>query len=300
MRKSSKKQSEAVVPRSLAMLMAKETLDGDYTILRLVAALPGQKKGSWGHWAVIMLAWIESGFKGKPPFTVFAKGNSKLPFSAFSTSPVVNCPGAGACISFCYSLTSWQYPAAFFRQLQNSLLARNPLGQEILKAAFLKLPKGTLRLYVDGDFHDVANVFFWMELIASRPDINAYGYSKSWLELIQAQLKGIKWPTNYQLNLSSGSAHDNGLKAIVAQLPIVRGEFIAIRVGKEHISNRAYQGPEKAGFPAYQKAVLAAALEQGYGKVWVCKGKCGACLPNGEHACGSVRFKNVKIAIGVH
>jgi hypothetical protein len=34
--------------------------------------------------------------------------------------------------------------------------------------------------------------------------------------------------------------------------------------------------------------------------VFVCAGKCGDCLPDGTHACGSDRFRGVTIAIGVH
>ena len=289
-----------LVNRNLAMLMAREAIQGDYTVLELLASLPNQKKGSWGECAQKMLGWIKSGFKGKLPYVIFAKGNSKLPFYAFSSLPVIDCPGAGECMNFCYSLRAWQYPVAYMRQLQNSLLMRNIDGRCIIMEAFSSLPSGILRLYVDGDFSSVNDVLFWMALINARKDIKAYGYSKSWVELLGAHLKGVQWPANYLLNLSSGSMHPASLKAIVAQLPIVRGEFIALPVDKRHIDNQSYQGPSNPGFAAYQRAVQKAASDNGVGKVFVCKGRCGECLPNGSHACGSVRFKGIPIAIGVH
>ena len=77
--------------------------------------------------------------------TTAAAGNMKLPFYAFSSLPGFDCPGAGACLygdneytpenfgkGWCYSFTGWLYPAAFFRQLQNSLLLRSSAGLNAL------------------------------------------------------------------------------------------------------------------------------------------------------------------------
>ena len=200
-------------------------------------------------------------------------------------------------MQFCYSLTAWRYPAAYFRQLQNALLFKSEAGKAILTARFQAIPSGVCRLYVDGDFSSKEDVIFWMALVGSRPDVQAYGYSKSWLELIQAHLSGIKWPSNYLLNLSSGSRHNMGLEAIVAQLPIARGKFTALPIAREHIANRSYQGPHKPGWRDYQKAVIQAADGR---RVFVCRGKCGACLPDGAHACGAERMRGVEIVIGVH
>ena len=286
--------------REKATALAWDISRNDFSSIRELAKHEPNKKGGWGYYASIMLAWIESGFHARLPFSLFTEGNDKLSFYAFSSLPIVNCPGAGDCLKFCYSLTAWVYPTAFFRQVQNTLLLSNEIGRGIIINEFNNLPSGVLRLYVDGDFKSVSDVVFWMELIASRPDIQAYGYSKSWIELISAGLKkGFRWPSNYLLNLSNGAKHGEDIKAIVSTLPIVRGEFIAIHVDKRHIYNRAYQGPEKAGFREYQKEVIFNASKLGK-KVFVCKGKCGACLPNKEHACGSNKFRNVSIAIGVH
>jgi hypothetical protein len=47
--------------------------------------------------------------------------------------------------------------------------------------------------------------------------ITVYGYSKSWPEFLSLQEKAFAWPTNYVLNLSSGSRHykDAGMLAEV-------------------------------------------------------------------------------------
>ena len=81
----------------------------------------------------LMRKWLADPIKNKPPFTIFAKGNQKLPFWTFSTLPGVTCPGAGDCLvnpedkskrGWCYSFSAWRYVTAYFRQLQNTLLIR--------------------------------------------------------------------------------------------------------------------------------------------------------------------------------
>ena len=62
--------------------------------------------------------------ESRTAFNVFTEGNSKLPFYSWSTLPQWTCPGAGDCLRFCYSFRAWRYPAAFCRQLQNTLLLR--------------------------------------------------------------------------------------------------------------------------------------------------------------------------------
>ena len=239
-------------------------------------------------------AWIESGMSGKLPHKAFSKGNSKLPFYAFSTLPVVTCPGAGECLSWCYSFTSWRIPAAFTRQLVNTLLVLH--RREQLAAEFGKLRSGvTVRLYVDGDFDSVDTVAFWMRQLAARPDIKAYGYSKSWTELVQYSASGNAFPSNYKLNMSSGSCHDNDafLRSAVSALTCTRGRFVAVPVQ----STADYTN--KDVWREHAKYVRQAVMDSGLGRVFVCPGRCGTCTIKG-HACGLDSFRNVTIAIGIH
>ena len=242
---------------------------------------------------------------GKLP-PVFAEGNGKLPFYAFSSLAGLDCPQAGACLyrdgdesagpmsGFCYSFKAWRYPAAFFRQLVNSLRLRTKAGRDEIVQAWMNLPKGaTVRLYVDGDFASPQILAFWFRLCFARPDLKVYGYSKSWALLLAYAESGARFPSNYLLNLSSGGSGTEEEKAAVSALPIARGEFIAVPTLADH--GNAYQSRRNAGFGDYARDVKTQAGR----KVFVCSGKCGDCTPSG-HACGSEKFRGVPIAIGIH
>jgi len=256
----------------------------------------GNKPGSWGHYANRFKSLLlDSEFK-TIPFSIFASGgNSKLPFVSFSTIPGATCPGAGDCLDFCYSFKAWRYPTAFFRQLQNFYLMNSKKGRDIIASEFksLKLKKGksflNLRLYVDGDFRNVNDLTFWMNLLFLRPEIKAYGYSKSWKEFLIYDSLNLSFPKNYKLNLSSGSIHDDDVKKRMKKLSCVRGEFVAVEINKEYNSPLGNRSKE------YNKAVRDAIN----GRSFVCPGLCGSCTPSG-HACGSDRFKGVTIAIATH
>jgi hypothetical protein len=288
------KPTKPTLPRAAALSLATATLAGDLGPLRALAKRKG-KKGGWSYHARRLLVWILDP-STPPPFAIFARGNSKLPFSAFSALPFLTCPGKGDCEEDCYSAKAWRFPTALFRQLQNTLMLQTAQGRATIAAAFTRLPIGPVRLYVDGDFPDVATVRFWMALISTRPELPVYGYSKSWLELIGAQLSGITWPENYALNLSSGSTHGPEIRALMAQLPITRGEFLAVQVDRVHIASRAYQGPTRPGWSEYRRAATKAAPPRAF----VCRGKCGSCLPSGEHACGAASMRGIPIVIGIH
>ena len=242
---------------------------------------------------------------GKLP-PIFAKGNGKLPFFAFSSLAGLDCPQAGACLyrggnqeagpmsGFCYSFKAWRYPAAFFRQLVNSLRLRTKAGRDEILQAWMGLPQGaTVRLYVDGDFASPEILAFWFRLCFARPDLKVYGYSKSWALLLAYAESGARFPSNYLLNLSSGGSGTDAEKAAVAALPIARGEFVAVATLQDH--GKAYQSRRNAGFSEYARDVKSQAGR----KVFVCSGKCGDCTPSG-HACGSEKFRGIPIAIGIH
>jgi hypothetical protein len=145
------------------------------------------------------------------------------------------------------------------------------------------------RLYVDGDFSSAGNVLTWMNILENRAWLNAYGYSKSWEQLLDyAKETGNAFPSNYLLNLSSGSKHTAKTKDKIKQLNIVRGEFIAVNVGYNVKSSMHNNRAHKAK------------LRQLHDKAsFQCPGKCGTCTSKG-HACGSDRFKGLDIIIAVH
>jgi hypothetical protein len=228
----------------------------------------------------------------RPRFSVFAlSGNSKLPFVSFSSLPGVTCPGAGDCIDFCYSYRAWRYPAAFARMAQNAYLMR--FAPNAIADAFslisAKNPDGfDFRLYVDGDFSSGADVAFWMDTLKDNPKARAYGYSKSFAALLGFDVIGT-WPTNYQLNISGGHNASTVMVDYVKALPITRGEFIAVSIGKK-VKSTDHGTPET-------NALLRAAFPDQ--KIFPCPGTCGTCTGAG-HACGLPQMKNRVIAIAMH
>jgi hypothetical protein len=262
---------------------------------------PIAKRSHW-HRDLNKLALVA--IDGVPRFTVHVIGNGKLPFMAFSSLPGRGfCPGAGDCLKWCYSFLAWRYPAAFCRQAQNSILMLTERGAlEILAALDTTTAKIArkqsspekidFRLYVDGDFQTRQQFDFWMQSIAARPELRVYGYSKSWAEISDHAARGGIMPANYQLNLSSGSVHGLHAKRIMESLPITRGEFVAVNIGRSVKST-------DHGTREHNRELRAAYKAQTGRKAFTCPGKCGDCTPTG-HACGSDRFKNVDIIIAVH
>jgi len=254
----------------------------------LIAFKTKERKPAWIREMTKLRAIIAT---GKPAYPIFKlDGNSKLPFAAFSSLPGVTCPGAGDCLQWCYSFKAWRYPAAFARMAQNAWLVIN--RPELIVREFHNIPVAveTLRLYVDGDFASVADVRFWMELIRTRPQLAVYGYSKSFRELLAYNDRlayGESWPANYLINLSGGHAHAVHIVEEMKTLPITRGTFDAVSIGRKVKST-------DHGKPETNRAIRAQA-----GKVFPCPGKCGSCTPKG-HACGSDRFRNIPIVIAVH
>jgi hypothetical protein len=266
--------------------------------LNLMQSNPKLYRINWERDLLKLKSFLKNGI---PMFSIFAKdGNGKLPFLAFSSMPGKGfCVGAGDCLKWCYSFRAWRYPAAFCRQIQNAVLLQSASGRnKILLALDEFKPKLSnpewveslqetidFRLYVDGDFTGISDIKFWMESLADRQWLKAYGYSKSWQAFLDYD---GDVPSNYLLNLSSGSKYSDIIKDKLKAFSFVRGEFKAISVGykvqtKDH-SNRAHQKR----------------LREAYGsKAFTCAGLCGSCTKLG-HACGSDRFNGIDIIIAVH
>jgi hypothetical protein len=273
----------------------KKEISKALAVLKADALFAGKK--GWQR----AFAKLAVSFRGKPQFpvthpiepesqfSIFAMdGNVKLPFVAFSTLPGVTCPGAGDCLDWCYSFRAWRYPSAFARQCQNCWLMRFDQGAIFSALAAIK-GNFTMRLYVDGDFSSVGDVSFWMGTLRRLPNIDAYGYSKSFAELLAYDgLIFRDWPTNYMLNISSGHNADEATVEQVKALPITRGTFSAVKVDHK---------PEHGS--ARTNAAIRVAAASLTTKVFPCPGKCGSCTGKG-HACGLPQMKGVSIVIAIH
>lgn len=226
------------------------------------------KTGDWDRCGRKTLRWLKG---GELAFNVFVEGNSKLPFWGFSTLPIFTCPGAGACADWCYSFKAWARPGAFFRQYQNTLLLRS--RPDVIEEEFNKLPQNaTLRLYVDGDFACLGDVSLWCSLLISRPDLRAYGYSKSW-DLLLAHPG--PWPPNYKLNLSSGG-QSVALESQLYALPVTRGRFLTLATRLPKMGGKGRYKDK-----TYLRALKAEAAALGLRKTFPCPGDCGACTSKG-------------------
>jgi hypothetical protein len=251
-----------------------------------------------GHWELFGNKFINFLNTGNPEFSIFAdSGNIKLPFLSFSSLAIATCPGAGDCANFCYSLKAWRYPAAFFRQLQNAILMQTTQGkQKILQALdyqlnrkkFRSMDKVDFRLYVDGDFSSLSDVEFWFTALNNRPQLQAYGYSKSFNELL-AYTGTI--PVNYVLNISSGHSHDQKTVNRVKALRFTRNEFIAVKTDTK-IKATDLAKPETRKLVRDKFKALTGLNS------FACPGRCGSCTKAG-HACGNPAVK-MPIVIPLH
>lgn len=244
-----------------------------------------------GAWKKYFPKLIDGLANNKPFFSIIAKkGNSKLPFYAFSSLPLYSCDNAGLCKEWCYSLKAWRYPCATYRQIQNYLLMK--FNKTAIIESFNEIPNdSTFRLYVDGDFKTREDVLFWFGLLRSNPTIKTYGYSKSW-DLIESC--SDFFPSNYRLNISSGGGEQLVTKDRMIELSTTRGEFIAVKI-PEYIEKSS----KRFALPEYHQAVREAGKALTGVSGFSCPGKCGTCA-SGNHACGNDKFKNIPIFIGVH
>lgn len=305
--KRKRKKDVIVFGRGLALKVARvaaraESLaEAVAQIEAVVATLPRSGHGStWAEVGGRLLAFLK-GQTARPPLSVFGKkGNKKLPFFTWSVVPLFTCAGKGQCAGWCYSLRAWRYAGPFWRQVQNTLLLR--FFPDMVADEFMGLKQNiTLRLYVDGDFDSEQTVRFWFRLLAMRPDIEGYGYSKSWDEIAAAR---DAMPENYTLNLSSGGRVRSVDKATMEALPITRGDFLAVQVDKRFM---AMTTEERYADPEYHRAVREAARALGHDRVFSCPGDCGGCVVGkdgkNQHACGGNkkgRFGLMVIANGIH
>jgi hypothetical protein len=202
------------------------------------------------------------------------------------------------------------------RQVQNTILLQSKAGRSTIAAEFYKLPHASkFRLYVDGDFDSVDTLRFFMDTIKTRPDIVhvgdadglvPFGYSKSWLEFLELDATGYDWPTNYFLNVSSGSLHGDDIKQRMLALPIARGEFLGVAIDKKHITSGAYRGPGRPGHKEYKQAIRLALTEKfgrarkGGPRYFACPGQCGGCMPDNRVACADAAMVGVMIAAPIH
>ena len=235
---------------------------------------------------------------GVPQWSIFAEGNVKLSFLAFSSLPAITCVGAGDCLNWCYSFKSWRYINAFLRQWQATELLKTPEGRRYIANDLARIaPKvDTVRLYVDGDFDSLETMGFWFAMMRKHRKLNWYGYSKSLKLFLDYAATGAKFPPNYLLNLSEGHKYGEDVVNAVRNLPIVRGAFNVVSL--KNWSGVIYDADHKTTPAA--RAEISRRYRALTGKPsFACPNRCDTCTPKG-HACGSKRFVGVDVVAAIH
>ena len=293
--------------RQKQMVVAQAIASG--SVSRALVAIDSALMGETGkHWIrdLNKLRDLVQDKDCSPRFSILIQGNTKLSFLSYSELPIVTCPGAGECAEFCYSLKAFRYPAAFCRMAQNTWLRQKPSGRAHIEDSFSSYCDYAeywgetidFRLFVDGDFADSESVDFWMGLIKSKPILKAYGYSKSFKLLTNWQKNGGQFPSNYTLNMSSGHNASQALIKAAADLPITRGDFIAVQTPTKW-KNADY------GSAAYNRELVDTYKAETGKKAFPCPGKCDSCrMVKGKnvHACGdsSAKMRGLDIIIAMH
>ena len=203
------------------------------------------KPGTWQYYASKLLNYIDSDFSGKPPFTIYIlKGNKKLPFAAFSSLALADCPGKGDCAKFCYSLTAWRYPAAFFRQLQNSLLMRfNP---EKIKVSVVRDYNKAFEIFLKGgvDMFGLAKTEFWYDKLPDDHLLVKNGYLSKVTFFNQTPPPSYALRINSQkppfddLNVRIGFHHAMNFDMVLEK--IFRGDFVRMNTVADGYGERSH------------------------------------------------------------
>lgn len=259
---SSPAENPPKLTRRAALLIAGAIVKGDFPaalalVEQALADNSDRNRGGYGYYLDHIAAMLRGDSAAlRAAFingAVQIKGNMKLPFAAYSEFPLVTCPGAGGvhfesagfkagtlgvahadtpnksgCASWCYSMSGLRNPSVVYRFLVTTLAAtiEPEWCAETVLAICEQEGVPILRLFVDGDFRSDRHLAAWMIAIRNHPKVAVYGYTKSWE--ILARYRG-EWPTNYRVNISSGSRHEGtALHRQVMSLPIVRGRFIAV------------------------------------------------------------------------
>lgn len=291
----------------------------------------------WAEWGRRLARFLLRGGEGRPPLTIFGKGNSKLPYWTFSALPVFTCPGAGACAQWCYSFTAWRYPAPFFCQLQNTLLLRHRPAA-VLEAWRRLATTKRVRVRKGADVADLvksladetlrARVYAlargkggWIDLPTTTVRLYVDGDFASlddvafWMRAVASRPEmrvygySKSWDLLVQYDRLGGRWPGNyvlnlssggvayATREDVSRLPIARGEFLVLD------SVRLLKGEGRYQDRTYRDQLRAAAREAGLERAFPCPGDCGTC-GNGRPVCASGadggRRMTLPVIIGAH
>lgn len=141
-------------------------------------------------------------------------GNTKLKkdgIVSFNLIPIVHCPLAGACKSFCYATVGQQaFKSGVLRRARAFLATQQAdfvprMVVEVQKAA--KKGAKAVRVHDSGDFYSYEYLLAWFEIARANPDTRFYAYTKM-VALVKRAYKAGLVPDNFRLIQSLGGIAD--------------------------------------------------------------------------------------------
>ena len=133
---------------------------------------------------------------------------------SFNLIPIVHCPMAGACKSYCYATVGQQaFRSSVLRRARAFLATLQPdfvyrMIAEVAKA--VKKGARAVRIHDSGDFYSFEYMQAWFAIAAACPSVTFYAYTKMVPFVKVAYAKGLV-PANFRLIQSLGGVADRNI-----------------------------------------------------------------------------------------
>ncbi|EMF20396.1 hypothetical protein H114_32674 [Streptomyces gancidicus BKS 13-15] len=170
---------------------------------------------------------------------------------------VKTCPAAGVCALACYARNgSYNFPGVVERHQANLAYVLDDLGgwqrQMVTELAHPRHRGGWVRVHDAGDFFSDAYLAAWLRVMAWRPDVNFYAYTKE-VERFRRLVEPAP-PRNFRWVYSYGGTQDHLLDPARDRVADVFPDDDAIRAAGWHSQDRsdllAVLGPAPVGIPS--------------------------------------------------
>lgn len=152
----------------------------------------------------------------EPDFRL-SDGNTKLAkdgIVSFNLIPIVHCPMAGACKSYCYATVGQQaFRSGVLRRARAFLATLHPdfvakMSDEVARA--VRKGAKAVRVHDSGDFYSYEYLQAWFAIVSASPDATFYAYTKMVPFVKVTYAKGLV-PANFRLIQSLGGVADRNI-----------------------------------------------------------------------------------------
>lgn len=145
--------------------------------------------------------------------TNYLQSNRKLkaasqPALVFNLPAVETCPGAGACVKYCFAAAEQhRYPQARAHRQRSLELSRSAGFVPTILAELSRKRPPVVRVHASGDFYSWAYFLSWLDIARQSEQTQFYAYTKSHWMVRRARALGLL-PANFTAILSLGSKAD--------------------------------------------------------------------------------------------